>query len=132
MNIIVVHTHKTAGLDPNQVIYLGRGAKNKFPILANDWSHLPKSMARHKVETVEEAVSCFQQDLVQKLKSGSKIHQVQMRGLYNLTVSLANNGDVYYACWCKHEIQPSSRDHSCHCDSLRSIVLSKYRKENTK
>lgn len=56
-----------------------------------------------------------------------------MRGLYELTISVFNKyGVVYYACWCKHEIQPSSRDHSCHCDSLRSIVLSKYRKENTK
>lgn len=59
MNIIVVHTNHTSSLDPNSVIYLGRGSKNRFPKLANNYSHLEKSMAEHRVGTVEEAVSCF-------------------------------------------------------------------------
>lgn len=128
--INVVHIKKVSPLSGN-TIYLGRGQANKkFNLLANSYSHLEKSLAKYKVGTVEEAIICFDRDLVKNLKDDKPGYRYQMRELVELTKALiVAYGEVNYACWCKHELKPGKNDHGCHCDSLRKYVLVKLEKE---
>lgn len=130
LNIKVVHISRSTNLD--NVIYLGRGRSNVlYPLLANDYSHKSGTLAANKVDTVVDAVRCYEDDLVAHLLNGSIEHKRQMRLLYDTTVQLAKSGkDIHYACWCKHEPNLGRFDHICHCDVLREIVLTKFRKES--
>lgn len=118
-------------LPSSQCIYLARGKSNQaFNLLANQWTHKNNTIAKYKVSSVEEAVECFTNNLISKLKSGCLDTNRQMNALYKLTLDLSKNGTVYYQCWCKHEIDLKSWHHSCHCDSLKSLVLSKFERDN--
>lgn len=131
LDIKIVHINMCNSLPSSQCIYLARGKKNQqFPLLANEWSHKDNTIAKYKVDSIEEAINCFTNNLVSKLKSKCLDTNRQMNALYKLTVELSKNGTVYYQCWCKHEPNLKPWHHSCHCDSLKSLVLSKFERDN--
>lgn len=130
LDIKIVNFHKCQNLPQSHVIYLGRGRSNVlYDRLANQYTHKEGTIAKYKVETVEQAVEKFKQDLVRQLKSLDQRTQFQMRLLYERTKALSLSGTVYFQCWCKHELDPKPWDHACHCDVLRQICLTKYKSE---
>ena len=131
LNIKIAHISMSGNLPITQCIYLGRGRSNKiYPLLANQYTHKDNTLAKYKVDTVEEAVIAFNNDITSRLKKGDKMLQVQMRALYERVVRLSKNGTVYLQCWCRHEEDLKPWHHACHCESLRKIILTKYKNEN--
>lgn len=59
-------------------VYIGRGS-----IYGNQWSHREGTKALHKVETVEQAISCFREDLWRKIRTQT-ITLDQLRSLRGL------------------------------------------------
>lgn len=50
-------------------VYIGRGSR-----WGNPFSHMPETKASHKVETREEAVSCYKEYLWHQMKEGFVTH----------------------------------------------------------
>lgn len=79
-------------------IYIGRGSE-----WGNDWSHLPETKAKFKVETRDDAVSCYRDHLWQQIKSGS-VTLDKLRSLHGKRLG----------CFCKPQ--------SCHGDVIAKAV----------
>lgn len=127
MNIIISYT----SVYPSHLkdsIYLGRGKNNPFPLLSNNWSHKSGTKATYQVSSIEQAVFCFKDNLFRCTKEDKEGYREQLRGLYELSL-LKNKeyGRVVYLCWCKDEFNPKSWHHSCHCEVLRDVILTKHK-----
>lgn len=128
MNILISHT--SLYQKKGDSIYLGRGKQNQFPLLANDWSHKEGTQATYRVATVEDAVENFKANLYRCTRSDVEGYREQLRGLYELSKEIVQvHGRVVYLCWCKDEFAPKPWHHGCHCEVLRDVILSKYRKD---
>lgn len=77
-------------------VYIGRGS-----FWGNDWSHLPETKAKFKVETREEAVAAYKEHLWKQMRSGSVTHDM-LRALHGKRLGCfcapqACHGDVIAA-----------------------------------
>lgn len=77
-------------------VYIGRGSE-----WGNDWSHLPETKAKYKVETREEAVAEYKAHLWKQIKSGvvtlDKLRSLDGKRLGCFCHPQACHGDVIAA-----------------------------------
>lgn len=136
MQIKVIHAKRSAlKLPKDEVVYLDRTiGKSK---LANQWTHLPvgRTKAQFQTKTVEEAVQCYDQWL--KNTVNSEINQSNkpigssLRVLFTLGLRLHAQGKtLHLACWCKDELDPKPYDHVCHCDVIKRVLLTRFKKQS--
>lgn len=139
MNIKIVHM-KRSGLtvSKDQLFDLSRSSK-KYVLLSNEFTHLPlhKTKAKYKVETVEEAISEYDNLLYTRLlkevdkPDNNAPYRTMLRSLYSSFKQLIiNNKTMYLGCWCKDELDPKYYDHGCHCDVVKDLLMKKWKKEN--
>lgn len=112
MNIIVVH-HKRSSL-PNTV-YVGRPT-----ILGNPFSHLTYAKGTEHVPTVDIAVSKYKEWLMEHINTSADV----CNALNNIINVGERTGTVHLACWCKDELHPLPKDHACHAEVIREVILS--------
>lgn len=132
MSILIVHMKKSGLTVPtDQLFNLSRSSKY-YSLLSNEYTHLPlhKTKAKYQVNSVEEAVLRYKEDLINHLlkekNSIEKPYRTLLLYLYNKYLELKlQNKDMYLGCWCKDEIIPSHYDHSCHCDIIKDLLLKK-------
>ena len=137
MAIVIVHLKRSAFvLSESQVFDLSRSSKY-YKLLGNDYTHLPlnKTKAKHQVNTVEEAVQCYKENLysvvIQERLLNNKPYTDLLFNLYDNFKKLnSEDKDMYLGCWCKDELIPKHYDHSCHCDVIKNILIKKWNKEN--
>lgn len=80
-------------------IYIGRPSAEYAYVrspLANEWSHLQNSRARHHVESIEEAVRCYHRWLLEEVKDEGS---AAFRELERLA-EIAERGTLLLVCWC--------------------------------
>ena len=115
MNIIIINKHYRRNL-PNK-FYIGRGSP-----LGNRYTHLSDIPNTIQVDSIDEAVECFDDDLMKDIKNRKRTVCDYLNQIY--TVAL--EWDIYLECYCMDEIQPSKRDHNCHATVVRRVILDKY------
>lgn len=89
--------------------YIGRGSP-----LGNDYSHKEGTSALYIVDTVEEAVACYEQDLRKKIKEKDPKICNELNHLYKY---YKIHKELNLACYCKwkgHE--------PCHGDVIKKIL----------
>ena len=112
MNIIVVH-HKRSS-EPNTV-YVARPS-----VLGNPFSHLTYAKGTEHVPTVEVAVSKYKEWLMEHINTSAAVCDA-----LNQIINVGERtGTVHLACWCKDELKPSPKDHACHAEVIREVILS--------
>lgn len=84
---------------PADAVYVGRPSE-----WGNPYSHLDKTIAEYKVNTREEAIACFERDLLLDIQKDPSI-------LFRLKKQLAGKDLV---CWCS--------PHSCHAEVLMKLA----------
>lgn len=104
MTIRVVNKH----YDKSEGVYIGRPF-----CLGNPFSHLPKTQAKFKVSSREEAVARFEQWLRENVNVDREITKT-MKQLYKLW---QENGELTLVCWCK----PAA----CHGDIIQKLLEEK-------
>lgn len=102
----------------NKKQYKGEGEYIGRPsLLGNPFSHLSKSAASHKVESVEEAIFRYEKWLKDELiKDGPVKRQFDL-----LVKKYKSTGELILICWCK----PSP----CHGDVIRKLILEHIERE---
>lgn len=123
MNIVIINTHyRHEDLD-GKVFYVGRPKRGgPYSPLANWYSHLdlPHTI---KVDSVEDAVASFKNDLVTKVHDKDESVCNELNRIYGAAL----RETVFLSCWCMDELKPSRRDHACHAEVIRELILSKYK-----
>lgn len=107
--ITVVNQRKDKGGE-----YIGRPSP-----LGNPFSHMPDTLADHKVETREEAIAAFKMRLESDLRIGKPAIINELDRLANIALS---TGSLKLRCWCAPL--------PCHGDVIKEIILQAI-KENT-
>lgn len=118
MNIVIVHV-KRSGLKVSPFYNVGRPNP-----LGNPYSHLDKSKASFKVESVDEAVYCYGRWLSVNYRE-PEIYP-ELNKLYEAALT---HPTIYIGCWCMDELDPKPYDHNCHCTVIRKVLLKRYRRE---
>lgn len=134
MSILILHNRRSAlSVPSSQLFDLGRSSK-KFFILSNIYTHLPleKTKAKYQVDSVEDAIFYYKIHLHSKLfYYREKSYQNSIDFLVQQFLKLDSEGkDMYLSCWCKDDLKPNSKDHGCHCDIVRDILLKKVARQN--
>src|SRR5947209_5334332 len=90
-----IKNHRPAGT----VVYIGRPNPaydyQRSP-LANEWSHLKNSRAKHHVGSVEEAVECYRRWLLAEVKNTRSAAFLELERL----AEIAEQADLELCCWC--------------------------------
>lgn len=120
IDIIIVHL-KRSGLSCSNLIPLDRST-----ILGNPYSHLPKSKAKYRTKTVEEAIDGFVGWIKKQVRDRTP-EGVAFISLYHYCKNL--KGTIHFGCWCMDELRPSQKDHGCHCVEIRAIFMRRYHRE---
>jgi hypothetical protein len=118
MAILVVNQKHIRNAKPEGTIcYVGRPHKEfnyqRSP-LANEWSHLPNSRARHHVEKIEDAITCYHQWLLNEVKN---TRSAAFRELERFA-EIAEQGTLVIVCWCLD----ASGNGECHGLVIRRAV----------
>ena len=87
--------------------YIGRPS-----VLGNDFSHMPNTLAQHKVETREEAIAAFKMRLESDLRIGKPEVIKELDRLANIAI---NTGSLKLRCWCAPL--------PCHGDVIKDFIL---------
>ena len=122
MNIIIINTHYKHR-DLNGILfYIGRPKRGALSSpLKNRYSHLDLDHTI-KVDSIEDAISCYRRDLEDSLRNKDTLVCNAMNDIYRAAL----HGTVYLGCWCMDELKPSRRDHHCHAETVRDIILRRY------
>lgn len=88
--------------------YIGRPSP-----LGNPFSHMPDTLADHKVDTREEAIACFKARLESDLRIGKPAVVNELNRLANIAMS---TGHLTLRCWCAPL--------PCHGDVIKDLILS--------
>lgn len=115
MNIIIVNKHYKRNLQNK--FYVGRGSP-----LGNKYTHLKDIPDTIKVDTVDEAVACFEKDLNKAIADRDQRICPTLNKLYQTAL----RSPIYLECYCMDEISPSRRDHNCHAKVIRNVLLKKF------
>ena len=99
--------------------YIGRGTGS---YLGNEWSHLPKSLSKYKVATVEEAVRCHRNffiGMVNDYKNPAyRSALIQLRSMYD---ARKNGSEIALVCHCMTRIGDISFGGPCH-----ALIISEF------
>lgn len=114
---VVNHKHIKNRMPAGTVVYIGRpnAAYNyqRSP-LANEWSHLNTSRAKHHVGSIEEAVECYRQWLLAEVKNARSAAFLELERL----AEIAERGDLVLVCWC---VGPTGEG-ACHGHVVKRAV----------
>lgn len=122
MNIVIINMHYKHRDLPGTMFYVARPRRGDPPSpLANRYSHLNLPHVI-KVDSIEEAISRNRTDLEQQIKNRDRKVCNELNKIYYTAL----DSTVYLGCWCMDELKPSKRDHGCHAENIREIVLRRY------
>ena len=107
MSINVVNKH----YDKSEGVYIGRPF-----CLGNPFSHLPKTQAKYRVESRDQAVEEFEVWIRSQINKDLEI----TRALKQLYHQWQTEGKLTLICWCK----PAR----CHGDVIKTILEEKFNK----
>lgn len=103
--INVLNKYKLEGNEEN-IVYIGRPS-----CLGNPYSHLKGTLAEFHVDTRDDAVSKYEDWLLEKLNVDKN---PVVRKEMNKILNMAKVGDVNLVCWCKPQ--------SCHGDVIKKLI----------